>query len=199
MPGIDIASATTTKFGGADGVGKTIARTSSTTRNGSILGGQITFTSITAVAEDKFNGSTHVRSAAGTVFSGLKIDGKSIDNPSANLRPLIRVSGYGLVYVNEQIIPAAASRTKMKINGLRVVIDTVPERSQPAARHPTLRRPRRRHRGSLTRAQPASFSSPMPPATMQAAVMRSRPKGSPRSRVPMIVARMTLVSRRPET
>ncbi len=126
MPGIDIASATTTKFGGPDGAGKTIARTSSTTRGGSILGGRITFNSITAMAEDKFNGSTHVRSAAGTVFSGLKIDGKSIDNPRANLRPLIRVAGYGLVYVNEQIIPAAASRNKMKVNGLRVVIDTVP-------------------------------------------------------------------------
>ena len=46
-------------------------------------------------------------------------------------------------------------------------------------------------------AQPASFRRPMPPATMQAAVIRSRPKGSPMRRVPMIVARMTLVSRRP--
>jgi hypothetical protein len=37
----------------------------------------------------------------------------------------------------------------------------------------------------------------MPPATTHAAVMRSLPKGSPMKRVPMIVAKMTLVCERP--
>ena len=36
------------------------------------------------------------------------------------------VPGYGVVHVNEQVIPRAASRNKMKVNGLRVVIQTVP-------------------------------------------------------------------------
>ena len=70
----------TTAFGGPDGTG-TRVRTSSTTRNGTVLGGLITFDSITAVAEDRFNGSTHVRSTAGMAFSGLKINGSELFEP----------------------------------------------------------------------------------------------------------------------
>ena len=124
MPGLEIGSATTTAFGGPDGTG-TRVRTSSTTRNGTVLGGLITFDSITAVAEDRFNGSTHVRSTAGMAFSGLKINGQSYTNPSANALHIV-VPGYGVVHVNEQVIPRAASSNKMKVNGLRVVIQTVP-------------------------------------------------------------------------
>ena len=57
-------------------------------------------------------------------FSGLKINGQSYTNPSANALHIV-VPGYGVVHVNEQVIPRAASSNKMKVNGLRVVIQTV--------------------------------------------------------------------------
>ena len=86
-----------------------------------VLSGAITFGSITAVAEDRFNGSTHVRSAAGTEFSEFRINGQTYANPSANGLH-IALGNYAIVHVNEQIIPGASSRNKMKVNGLRVVI-----------------------------------------------------------------------------
>ena len=84
-------------------------RTSSTTRNGTVLGGLITFDSITAVAEDRFNGSTHVRSTAGMAFSGLKINGRAMQTQGRNALHIV-VPGYGVVHVNEQVIPRAAKQ-----------------------------------------------------------------------------------------
>ena len=120
MPGLEIGSATTTAFGGPEN-GGTRVRTSSTTRNGSVLGGLITFESITAVAQDTFNGSTHVRSTTGTAFSGLVINGQGYANPARNALH-ITVPGYGVVHVNEQVVPGATSRNRMRVNGLRLVI-----------------------------------------------------------------------------
>jgi hypothetical protein len=120
-----IGGATTTGQGSFDGAG-TSARTSSTVRAGSLLAGRITFKTITAVAEDRFNGSTHLRSAAGTTFDTLRVLGGVYAPP---LGPNLRVAlpGIGYVILNEQRVPAAAAQGKLQVNGLRVVIDTANE------------------------------------------------------------------------
>lgn len=124
LPGIEMDSATTTKQANMD-ASSAFVRTSTTARAGRVLGGLITFDSIVAVADDRYNGSTHVRSTAGTAFSGLVINGLSYDNPAPNgLR--IPLAGYGTLYVNEQIVPGPGSRNKMRVNGLRLLIDTAP-------------------------------------------------------------------------
>jgi hypothetical protein len=125
LPGIDIASGTTTGAGGPEGATGTFARGSSTARNGSLLGGRITFASITVAAEHKFNGSVHQRSTAGTQFTGLKIDGISYPSPARNALHIL-LPGYGVVHVNEQVVPGPASRARTKLNGLRVVITETP-------------------------------------------------------------------------
>ena len=125
LPGIDIASGTTTGSGGPDGAVGTFARGSSTARGGSLLGARITFDSITVAAEHRFNGSVHQRSTAGTQFTGLRIDGIDYPAPARNALP-IALPGYGVVHVNEQAIPGPASRARTKLNGLRVVITDEP-------------------------------------------------------------------------
>jgi hypothetical protein len=125
LPGIDIVSGTTTGAGGPEGATGTFARGSSTARNGSLLGGRITFASITVAAEHKFNGSVHQRSTAGTQFTGLKIDGISYPSPARNALHIL-LPGYGVVHVNEQVVPGPASRARTKLNGLRVVITETP-------------------------------------------------------------------------
>ena len=100
----------TTAFGGLDGSG-TIARTTATIENAGLLkvplvGALVRFTAITVVAEDKFNGSVHTRSTAGTQFVGLKVAGINLPiNVAPNFRVNIPLFGY--VIINEQKIPAA--------------------------------------------------------------------------------------------
>lgn len=125
LPGIDIASGTTTGSGGPDGATGTFARGSSTARDGSLLGGRITFDSIKVAAEHKFNGSVHTRSTAGTAFAGLRIDGVAYPSPKANALH-IPLPGYGIVHVHERSVPGPNSRNRIKLNGLRVVITETP-------------------------------------------------------------------------
>ena len=124
LPGIEMDSATTTKQANMD-ASSAFVRTSTTARAGRVLGGLITFDSIVAVADDRYNGSTHVRSTAGTELSGLVVNGQEYPNPAPNaLR--IPLTGYGTLFVNEQIVPGAGSRNKMRVNGLRLLINTAP-------------------------------------------------------------------------
>lgn len=123
---LSIGTGTTTAFGGRDGSG-TIARTTATVENAGLLAlpptgiPLIRFTTITAVAQDKFNGTTHTRSAAGSQFAGLRIAGLVIPiNVAPNTRVDIPLFGY--VIVNEQVIPAAGRKGTMSVNGLRLVI-----------------------------------------------------------------------------
>jgi hypothetical protein len=125
-PVLSIGTGVTTAFGGLDGSG-TIARTTATIENAGLLtvplvGALVRFTAITVVAEDRFNGSVHTRSTAGTQFAGLKIAGINLPvNVAPNFRVDIPLFGY--VIVNEQKIPAAGKKGTMIVNGLKVVID----------------------------------------------------------------------------
>ena len=126
-PVLKIGTGNTTAFGGIDGSG-TIARTTATIENADlikvpVLGALVRFTAIKVVAEDKFNGSLHTRSTAGTQFTGLKIAGLSLPiNVAPNFR--VNVPLFGYVIVNEQTIPAANKKGFMVVNGLKIVIET---------------------------------------------------------------------------
>lgn len=119
-----IGAGQTTAFGGREGTG-TIARTTATV-NGTILladarGPLVRFDAITVVAEDRWNGSVHARSTAGTRFVGLRVLG--VDLPVAvapNTRIDLPLLGY--VVLNEQRVPPAAVNGLMQLNGLRVVV-----------------------------------------------------------------------------
>ena len=115
---------TTTAFGGRDGSG-TIARTTARVENATLLnrtlGPVISFTAITAVAEDQWNGSVHTRSTAGTQFAALRVLGINLPvNIAPNTRIDLPLLGY--VILNEQIVPSAATNGAMQVNGLRLVI-----------------------------------------------------------------------------
>lgn len=116
-----VASARTTVYSTTSGTSATV-RTSSTLDAGSLLDGRISFDQIAVVAEDVFNGSTHVRSTPGLGFQGLKVLGAAIRKPAPNLK--LALPGLGYVVVNERRTPAATAGGKFKLNGLRVVIDS---------------------------------------------------------------------------
>ena len=121
---LSIGTGVTTASGGANGTG-TIARTTARIENASLLtlpvvGALVKFTAITVVTEDRFNGSVHTRSTAGTQFAGLKVAGLSLP---VNVSPNTRIDlPFGYVVLNEQKIPAAAKKGVMSVNGLRIVI-----------------------------------------------------------------------------
>jgi hypothetical protein len=114
----------TTAFGGRDGTG-TIARTTARVENATLLSGGlgalISFDAITVVAEDKWNGSVHARSFAGTRFAGLRVLGINLPvDVAPNTRIDLPLLGH--VVVNEQIAPPAAAHGMTRINGLHLVV-----------------------------------------------------------------------------
>lgn len=119
---LQVASGRTTIYSTTGSTGATV-RNTSTLNGGSLLDGRISFDQIAMVAEDKFNGSTHVRATTGSSFTGLRVLGKAIStNVAPNTKLLL--PGLGYVVVNDRRTPAAAVGGKFKVNGLRVVIDT---------------------------------------------------------------------------
>ena len=125
---LSIGAGNTTAFGGKDGAAGTVARTTATVEDTSLLelpvvGALVKLSAITVVAEDKYNGSVHTRSTSGTQFVGLKIAGISVP---INVAPNFRIDlPFGYVIINEQKIPAAAKKGVMSVNGLRIVITGV--------------------------------------------------------------------------
>lgn len=89
----------------------------------SLLGGLISFTAITASAEDRFNGGLHARSAAGTQILGLRVLGLPV---SASVAPDTRINlpALGYVIVNERKFPAPTANGLTQVNGLRIVVQT---------------------------------------------------------------------------
>jgi hypothetical protein len=120
---LSIGTGDTTAFG-KNGAG-TIARTTVKVESTNLLtlpvvGALVKLSAITVVAEDKYNGSVHTRSTAGTQFVGLKIAGISLP---VSVAPNSRIDlPFGYVLINEQKIPAAAKKGVMSVNGLRIVI-----------------------------------------------------------------------------
>ncbi len=113
----------TTAFGGPNGGGSTIARTTARVESASLLNGLISFAAITAVAEDRFSGGLHTRSASGTQILGLRVLGLPV---AATVAPNTRIDLplLGFVIVNERIIPAASANGVTQVNGLRIVVNT---------------------------------------------------------------------------
>lgn len=119
---LHVATATTTAWSTTSGSSATV-RTTSTLNAGTLLDGRISFDQIAVVAEDQFNGSTHLRSTTGTSFQGLRILGTALP---AQVAPNLKLAlpGLGYVVVHDRRMPAAGVGGKLKVNGLRVVIDT---------------------------------------------------------------------------
>ena len=118
---LSLGNSVTTAFGGPQN-GGTVAKTTATIENVSLLGGLIAATTIKAVAQETFKNGTRTRSTAGSGFVGLKIGPLvvPINVPPNTELPLI---GLGKVIINEQIIPTSGGRTR--VNGLRIVINTL--------------------------------------------------------------------------
>ena len=116
---LTLGNSVTTAFGGPQN-GGTVAKTTATIENVSLLGGLIAATTIKAVAQETFKNGTRTRSTAGSGFVGLKIGPLvvPINVPPNTELPLI---GLGKVIINEQIIPTSGGRTR--VNGLRIVIN----------------------------------------------------------------------------
>jgi hypothetical protein len=115
-----LGNSVSTAFGGPQN-GGTVARTTSTIENASLLGGLITATTIKAVAQETFKNGTRTRSTTGSGFVALRIGSLvvPINTPPNTELPLV---GLGRVIINEQIIPISGGRTQ--VNGLHIFITT---------------------------------------------------------------------------
>ena len=117
---LTLGNSVSTAFGGPQN-GGTVAKTTATIENVSLLGGLITATTIKAVAQETFKNGQRTRSTAGSGFIGLKIGTLvvPINAPPNTELPLL---GLGKVIINEQIIPSSGGRTQ--VNGLHIFITT---------------------------------------------------------------------------
>jgi hypothetical protein len=111
----------TTAFGGPTASG-TVARTTATVQNVSLLGGLIVADTVKAVAQDTFRDGKRFSSTQGTQFVGLKV-GDTVVPVDVPPNTRIDLPGIGFVIVNEQIIPAPGSTARTQVNGLRVVVN----------------------------------------------------------------------------
>lgn len=119
----DVLSAgtgTTTAFGGPTATG-TVAQTTATVEDLSLLDGLISANVIKAVARDTFSNGTRTSSTRGSQFGGLNIAGTPVPvDVAPNTR--INLPGIGYVIVNEQKIPSPTSTDRLRVNGLKVFI-----------------------------------------------------------------------------
>ena len=115
-----LGNSVSTAFGGPQN-GGTVAVTTSTIENASLLNGLITAASIRAVAREMFKNGVRSRSTDGSGFAGLRIGGVSVPiiAPPNTQVPL---PGLGRVIVNEQIVPSAGGKTQ--VNGLHIFVTT---------------------------------------------------------------------------
>jgi hypothetical protein len=115
---LTLEGASTSAFAGPVS-GAQVAKTSSTLANVSLLGGLITATSISSVAQESLVGSTSTPSTLGTNFGDLVIAGVSVSaNVPANT--VVSLPGVGYVVVNEQPAPANG---QLQVNGLHIVVN----------------------------------------------------------------------------
>lgn len=113
-----LGNSVSTAFGGPQD-GGTVAITTSTIQSASLLGGLITAATIRAVAQETFKGGVRTRSTAGSGFAGLRI-GSVVVPIGAPPNTQVPLPGIGRVVVNEQIVPAAGSKTQ--VNGLHIFV-----------------------------------------------------------------------------
>ena len=117
---VSLDNIVSTAFGGPDS-GGTTARTTSTVEGVNLLGGLIKASTISAVAQETYQGGVRSRSTIGSGFAGLKVGGVSIainTPPNTSLTLL----GLGHVIINEQVLPTGTGRTV--VNGLHIFVTT---------------------------------------------------------------------------
>ena len=117
VPGLlSIGTITNTALGSE---GKTsLASTSSTASNVSLLDGLLTVTSIAADAQESSSGGVDTPSTAGSGFIGLAIAGLPVD-PSLPPNSTLTLPGIGTVTVNEQLLD---SHSAVQVNGLHIKV-----------------------------------------------------------------------------
>ena len=95
-----------------------VAATSSTVANVSLLGGLLTVSSIAAFAQESSTGGVDTPSTAGSGFVGLAIGGLPV---APNLPPNTALSlpGIGSVIVNEQLL---GGKDSVQVNGLHIKV-----------------------------------------------------------------------------
>ncbi len=117
---LSVATAKTTAFGGPVGQAS-VARTSSTLSDVSLLGGVITASALTAVAQESRTGTIDTPSFDGSSFVGLAIAGLPVSAQTpANTK--LTLPGIGYVIVNEQL---QADKTTVVANGLHIVVSDI--------------------------------------------------------------------------
>jgi hypothetical protein len=118
---LSIAEARSTAFGGRTKAGRT-ARTTARVNNVELLGGRIVAANITAVAKETLrrNGN-RTRSTEGSHLTGLRVLGTQIPI-SVQPNTQLPIPGFGVLVINEQIIPADGAEGATTVNGLRLVI-----------------------------------------------------------------------------
>ena len=121
---LTVGNGSTTAFGGPllDGSTSTIAKTTATVENVSLLSGLIKASAIKAVAQETFKSGKRTRSTAGSGFVALKVGLISVPlNTPPNTT--LTLLGLGKVIVNEQVVPSSGGRTQ--VNGLHIFVTTV--------------------------------------------------------------------------
>ena len=121
---LTVGNGSTTAFGGPllDGSTSTIAKTTATVENVSLLSGLIKASAIKAVAQETFKSGKRTRSTAGSGFVALKVGLISVPlNTPPNTT--LTLLGLGKVIINEQVVPSSGGRTQ--VNGLHIFVTTV--------------------------------------------------------------------------
>jgi len=114
------ATGKTTAFGGPTPSG-TVAKTTATVEDLSLLGDLVTANVVKSVAQDTFRDGRRISSTNGTRFAGLTVAGVPVP---VDVAPNTRLSlpGIGYVIVNEQKVPSPTSTQRLQVNGLHVFV-----------------------------------------------------------------------------
>ena len=119
-PALTLGTGDTTAFSGPSG-GGTLVRTTAKVESLSLLNGLVSATTITAVAQETYQGGVRTRSTKGSGFVGLRVAGLVVP-VTARPNTKLTLPGIGYVVVNEQIVPASGGRTK--VSGIHIVVTT---------------------------------------------------------------------------
>ncbi len=118
-PIIITAAGDTTAFGNPDATAAD-AKTTATVKAVKLIG-LISAGSVSAAAEETFDGSVRTRSTAGSGLSNVKVLGVPV---TVHANTDIALPGFGHVILDEQVIPPDSSNKPTVVNGIHVFITT---------------------------------------------------------------------------
>ena len=113
-------SGKTTAFGGNTSTGR-VAKATAKVEDVSLLIGAVTADAVTAVAQETIKNGVKTRSAKGSGFVGLKVNGVSMPVPTPP-NTVVQLPKFGRVVLNEQKIPPAGSSEPTRVNGMVIII-----------------------------------------------------------------------------